>query len=232
MTFLPSFSQIVVSSLFGLLTSLAAVLQIPTVSPAISFPSPTPVHIQSPVPSGEIVQNNATIKNHTTKKLPSYLPNSPIIADRTPGDPEDFSLTPTDTQSESTQPTSTMTQSTPPSVSTPPVVTHKTITAHSTIKDNGKTINLTMYYPNTGGAITGSIGGDCDGTISGQYAGPSTDNLSGTAKASCSEGFISVPVTLSYTGKMLPSDTAAKITYTVTALGEAETQTSILNLDQ
>jgi hypothetical protein len=106
------------------------------------------------------------------------------------------------------------------------------ITATSTITSHGKTITFAMHYPSNGGAITGTMSGDCAGTISGNYAGPTTHNLSGSAKASCSQGLLTIPVTIDYTGKMAADEKQATIHYTVTALGQKQSGTSTLNLTQ
>ena len=107
----------------------------------------------------------------------------------------------------------------------------KMMHATLSISSNGKTIHLAMQYPSTGGNISGTISGDCSGTITGTYAGPATSVLSGSGSANCPMGFISVPVTLSYSGK-LTSATQAIVSYTVNALGKTDGGSTSLAFSQ
>lgn len=113
---------------------------------------------------------------------------------------------------------------------TPPVIVSQTITAKTTLAAGGKIIHLTMQYPSLGGNISGTISGDCNGTVSGTYSGSTAQTLSGKGNATCSTGFISVPVNIIYSGK-LTSSTNAQITYTVSALGQTESGNTNLSLE-
>lgn len=107
----------------------------------------------------------------------------------------------------------------------------KIVTANSQISANGKTIQLFMQYPSLGGAVSGTISGDCSGTISGTYSGSNGQTLSGKGSANCPMGFLTVPVTIQYSGTLL-SPNLAQITYTLNALGKSETGTTTLTLTQ
>lgn len=120
-------------------------------------------------------------------------------------------------------PTITTTQTTP--TNTP---SNTTVTAKSTITVDGKTIHLSMKYQSAGGAITGSISGDCSGSANGTF-NASTQSLSGTAKASCSAGILSIPVQINFTGHLL-STTKAAIHYSVSAAGQQTSGDTTLSL--
>lgn len=127
------------------------------------------------------------------------------------------------TLSDENRPATTETPATPtPSHNT-------TITAQTSLSTNGKTIYLAFSYPQNGGVITGTISGDCTGTITGQFEDLATRKLSGNGKASCSMGFFSVPAEINFTGKLL-SETEAAINYTVSAMGQVQSGNTMLNL--
>lgn len=122
-------------------------------------------------------------------------------------------------------PTGSISNSTPtPTISS----ANPMITAHSTISANGKTINLTMQYAKNGGAITGNISGDCKGSINGTF-NANTSTLSGSAKATCSMGFISIPVSISFSGNLINSS-QAEIHYNVSAAGQSDSGDTTLFL--
>ena len=105
-----------------------------------------------------------------------------------------------------------------------------TVTAKSTIVSSGKTIHLTMKYPKDGGPIAGTIEGDCEGSVTGNYHPAGEGLLKGTAKVKCPAGFIPIPVTIAYSSHFTPEDTEAIIDYTVTALGKTQKSSTTLLL--
>ena len=118
-----------------------------------------------------------------------------------------------------------------PSPTQSPSLQDRIVYAHSTIHAGGKTIGLSMQYPFQGGLISGTISGDCSGTISGSYDGPDSTGLRGTGQASCPMGLLPVPVSISYTGQLIAT-TQANISYTVNALTQTETGSTMLFLSQ
>lgn len=130
-------------------------------------------------------------------------------------------------------PESTTNQLTPTPTSVSPATHQDTlstlITAKTTIIASGKTINLVMKYPSVGGAISGTMTGDCSGSLNGTYDGPQSQTLSGNGSASCSLGFMNVGVNITYSGR-LTSATSAHIDYTVSALGKSESGSTDVSL--
>lgn len=108
-----------------------------------------------------------------------------------------------------------------PSQTITPSMQNTTVYAKTTIITGGKTIHLSMQYPSLGGSITGTMSGDCAGRLAGTYAGPSAQTLNGTGTATCPMGFMSIPVSITYTGRLL-SSTLANISYSATVLGKTE----------
>lgn len=104
------------------------------------------------------------------------------------------------------------------------------INAKTTLSASGKTIHLSMSFPQSGGAISGSISGDCTGSIAGNFI-QSTLVISGSANANCPMGFFSVPVAISYSGSLL-SASQAQIHYIVKAMGQTDSGDTVLNLTQ
>src|SRR5579885_2800803 len=213
----PVLNYFFVSNTLFLFTTLASFLP---VQPHIVSPLPiaqTPKQFASQEQNDKQTAHNAPTTN---KPITSHTDNQ--ITTQQPAPVFSTTLQPTlsPTQEEKSQTNTTQPSQTTTATATPTPSTPHTITATSTIKGSGKTIHLSMEFPSNGGTISGTMNGDCNGTISGTYAGPATSNLSGTAKATCSEGFLHIPLTITYSGKMAPSDTQATITYTVSALGE------------
>ena len=111
-----------------------------------------------------------------------------------------------------------------------PANSNGVINAKTTLSASGKTIHLAMSFPQSGGAISGTISGDCTGSVAGTFT-QALSVISGTANAQCPMGFFSVPVTLSYTGSLV-SSSQASVHYTVKAMGQTESGDTTLNLTQ
>lgn len=124
-------------------------------------------------------------------------------------------------------PTATMTPSPTKTQATPAALENNIITAKSTITASGKTIHLSMQYDKNGGEITGAITGDCKGSVAGNFNADKT--LAGSAKATCSLGFVALPVQISFAGHLLDS-TQAAIHYSVNAAGQEESGDTVLSL--
>jgi hypothetical protein len=119
--------------------------------------------------------------------------------------------------------------SVPRVTSTPSPAKQAIIHATTSITSGGKIIHFSMQYPNNGGKISGTISGDCNGTITGNYDGSATNMLYGSGSASCPMEFISIPVSISYSGK-LQSSTQAAISYTIEVMGKKESGLTTLFL--
>lgn len=237
---LPGLDQLVLAALLTFVTSLASSL-------------PTQRTIISPIPASNNINKTIARSQGNTKtniQKTNSLPVQINISSRSRGKdesvqnqqiPQSTSLfaTPVVTSNSPiptgqsskpliTQPTATTL--TPSSLSSvPPIVSH-TIYAKTTISSNGKTIHFSITFPSSGGTIAGTMSGDCSGSVKGHFDGPSTGNLNGSAEATCPAGFLSIPVSISYTGKMASADTSASIRYTISALGKSESGNTILSL--
>lgn len=191
----------------------------------ISKVTPTPKEVVAKDPDSDITT--------TPKVITKQVKNVPISGQVTKTSVNNTTSTNTavlgtSTTNTANANTNTNTVKTTPTPTT--VIFTGNATAKSTISSNGKTIHLTMTYPRNGGAVTGTISGDCTGNISGSYEGPSTGELNGTAKANCSQGFFSIPVTVIYYGTLYPTDSEASIHYTTSAMGQTQSGTTKLEL--
>lgn len=238
---LPAVYQLIVSGIFIAASTLTTFIPHQTlISPIpegkqilrqLVGKKPTPTHIPEII--GDSLKSKKTTLSPTPKisgktmriNLDAYLTPSPEIesannySDNTPANPA-VSAVPTDNPGYN-----------PPSdTPIPTSVTPRMQTAKSTISANGKTINLTMKYPYTGGPVTGSISGDCSGTLDGNYLGPEDGLISGTADVSCKDGFLSVQVSVFYDGKLLPGSTQTEIHYITSVLGQKKEGTTTLSI--
>lgn len=190
----------------------------------ISKATPTPIEI--------LAKDTDSHINLSSKVIAKQVRNIPISGQITRTNVN--TTTSSNTAVLGTSTTNTASTNTTSSVKTTPTPTSIILTgnatAKSTISSNGKTIHLTMTYPRNGGGVTGTMSGDCTGNISGNYEGPSTGKLSGTAKANCSQGFFSIPVTVTYYGILYPTDSEASIHYTTSAMGQTQSGTTKLEL--
>ncbi len=92
----------------------------------------------------------------------------------------------------------------------------ETIAIKKTITAMGMNITIDMTTPKNGGPLTGKISGDCNGTITGNYAGPSQKDFTGTGAISCPLGILTVDGNVVFKGILDQDTRQATIHYDAT----------------
>lgn len=77
-----------------------------------------------------------------------------------------------------------------------------TVTAVGSFSAKGYGVSITMNVPLSGGAVSGTFTGDCQGTIRGTFDGNNNGVVSGSAHGSCNPFVIPIPVSATFTGKV------------------------------
>lgn len=100
-----------------------------------------------------------------------------------------------------------------------PTVTNtpEKITVQKTITTMGKQVTVFLSMPKDGGKIYGSVSGDCQGAIDGNYSGQPQYTFSGKGEITCEVGFLSLPATATFDGKIHQDVKTADINYSVTS---------------
>lgn len=230
MSLLPFLSQFIVPSVLSLYVSFSTFFPIHPIQKAeehVTKPVRVALKKTTLYESHPTVTATPTDKKTTTGSLHSLPDTSKTTEKSVTSNDKNNEVTPTPTSTQS--PTSEVNISQSNSSNTP--VTSKTVTAQTSLIMSGKTIHLTMTYPSGGGALSGTMSGDCTGTISGNYDGPSSQSFIGTGNATCPMGFISVPVTINFTGKLV-SSSEASINYIVSAMGQTQAGNTMVDLFQ
>lgn len=65
-------------------------------------------------------------------------------------------------------------------------------------KDNS--ITMTANIPLEGGAVTGTVSGDCNGKVTGSFDGANNGVISGKLNGTCTIFFVNVPASATYSG--------------------------------
>ncbi len=61
-------------------------------------------------------------------------------------------------------------------------------------------INMTVQIPLEGGAVNGTISGDCNGKVTGSYDGTEGGSISGKMAGACNVFFVNVPASATFGG--------------------------------
>lgn len=83
-----------------------------------------------------------------------------------------------------------------------PIPTIAMVKAAGTYSYENYSVHVVMEFPKEGGAITGSIDGDCTGTIDGAYAGGENGNVTGKTQANCGIAIFKINAEGDFTGKV------------------------------
>lgn len=74
------------------------------------------------------------------------------------------------------------------------------VVATGSYEHKGYTVIVNMNVPLGGGAVTGTVSGECDGKITGTYDGKQGGTVSGDMSGVCSPFFVNVPAGAAFSG--------------------------------
>lgn len=118
----------------------------------------------------------------------------------------------------SVTPTQTMTSSPTPVAPSPTSATQQyqpTYSVEQPISLGSYPITISMSFPKSGGAVLGSVSGNCNAVIAGKYDGPSTFKVSGDTFGTCSvSSKLAVPLVLDFEGTVNPTTHILDLQYT------------------
>ena len=90
----------------------------------------------------------------------------------------------------------------PSPIPAPTVIQQTMVKAAGTYSFENRSVNVVMEFPQDGGTVKGSLDGDCNGTIDGQYAGGEDGALTAKADANCGIAFFTINATADLLGKV------------------------------
>ncbi|SRR5258708_5966323 len=106
---------------------------------------------------------------------------------------------------------------------TPQSTIAQNLTMHKTVNAMGKNVAIYLTMPGNGGVLEGTVSGDCQGFIDGNYSGQPQYSFTGKGSVTCTVGLLSLPANTIFTGVVHPDHQNADINYTISGSGFSKT---------
>jgi hypothetical protein len=103
-----------------------------------------------------------------------------------------------------------------------------TVIATGTYELKGNAVTITANIPLSGGDVTGTVSGTCDGMIKGTFSGQPNGAISGTMKGACAPFFINIPSSADFNGTV--NKTAKTVPFSFTGRGGGLTHEDSMSL--
>ncbi len=109
---------------------------------------------------------------------------------------------------------------------------NKAVYAHGSLSAYGQSVDVSLNFPENGGAVSGTVSGACHGSLQGNYSGGSTGTLTGEAHATCPVLWGSVDGSAPFNAKVTLPNNTMDVHFSVSAPGINQSSTTTFSLSE